>query len=125
MPPPGDKTGIVIEVRPFHQYVVRVDGSGRVTLRNRRFLRKYTPAVERRPVTSLPSLPRMPASYPPPATLQPVASPPTVPPAGQRGSPGTSPSPGASPSPERVVKHVAEVEMPTSPALNPAIGTGN
>ena len=35
----------MIEVRQFDQYVVRVDGSGRVTLRNRKFLRKYTPAV--------------------------------------------------------------------------------
>ena len=38
-----DKTGIVIEVRQFDQYVVRVDGSGRVTIRNRKFLRKYLP----------------------------------------------------------------------------------
>lgn len=38
-----DKTGHVIEVRQFDQYVVRVDGSGRVTLRNRKFLRKYEP----------------------------------------------------------------------------------
>ncbi|KAG0715806.1 hypothetical protein GWK47_011103 [Chionoecetes opilio] len=29
-----DKTGVVVEVRQFDQYVVRVDGSGRVTLRN-------------------------------------------------------------------------------------------
>lgn len=49
-----DKTGIIIEVRQFHQYVVRVDGSGRVTLRNRKFLRHYTPVVERRPVACLP-----------------------------------------------------------------------
>ena len=38
-----DKTGTVIEVRQFDQYVVKVDGSGRVTLRNRKFLRKYLP----------------------------------------------------------------------------------
>ena len=38
-----DKTGRVIEVRQFDQYVVRLDGSGRVTLRNRRFLRNYQP----------------------------------------------------------------------------------
>ena len=37
-----DKTGAVIEVRQFNQYVVRVNGSGRITLRNRKFLRKYT-----------------------------------------------------------------------------------
>ena len=36
-----DKTGRVVEVKQFDQYVIRVDGSGRVTLRNRKFLRKY------------------------------------------------------------------------------------
>ena len=44
-PKKWDKTGRVVEVRQFDQYVVRVDGSGRVTLRNRKFLRKYTPAI--------------------------------------------------------------------------------
>ncbi|XP_060605955.1 uncharacterized protein LOC132758355 [Ruditapes philippinarum] len=38
-----DKTGVIIEVRQFDQYVVRVDGSGRVTLRNRKILRQYVP----------------------------------------------------------------------------------
>ena len=38
-----DKTGTIVEVRQFDQYVVRIDGSGRVTLRNRKFLRKYLP----------------------------------------------------------------------------------
>ena len=42
-----DKTGKVIEVRQYNQYVVKVDGSGRVTLRNRKFLRKYTPVHPR------------------------------------------------------------------------------
>ncbi len=37
-----DKTGVIIEVRQFNQYAVRVDGSGRITIRNRKFLRKYT-----------------------------------------------------------------------------------
>ena len=39
------KTGVVIEVRQFDQYVVRVDGYGRITVRNRKFLRKYVPVV--------------------------------------------------------------------------------
>ena len=43
-----DKTGLVIEVRQHDQYVARIDGSGRVTLRNRKFLRKYLPVC---PVT--------------------------------------------------------------------------
>jgi hypothetical protein len=44
-PTKWDKTGIIIEVRQFDQYVVRVDGSGRVTLRHRKFLRKYIPVI--------------------------------------------------------------------------------
>ena len=44
-----DKTGHVIEVRQHDQYVIRVDGSGRVTLRNRKFLRKYIPVQPPRP----------------------------------------------------------------------------
>ena len=40
-----ERTGVVVEVKPFNQYVIRLDGSGRVTLRNRRHLRKFTPFV--------------------------------------------------------------------------------
>ena len=36
---------IVMDVGQHDQYVVKVDGSGRLTTRNRRFLRKYTPAT--------------------------------------------------------------------------------
>ena len=53
-PTKWDKTGMVIEVRQFDQYVVRVDGSGRVTLRNRKFLRKYTPVIPRAPIMMAP-----------------------------------------------------------------------
>ena len=49
-----DKTGTVIEVRQFDQYAVRVDGSGRVTLRNRKFLRRFEPVYPRRERFSLP-----------------------------------------------------------------------
>ena len=38
-----DRTGSVVEVRQYDQYVIRVDGSGRVTLRNRKSLRKFNP----------------------------------------------------------------------------------
>ena len=38
-----DGTGIVEEVRQYHQCVIRVDGTGRVTIRNRRHLREFTP----------------------------------------------------------------------------------
>ena len=36
-----DKRGVVVAVLGYDQYQVRVDGSRRLTLRNRRFLRKY------------------------------------------------------------------------------------
>ena len=48
-----DKTGIVIEVRQFDQYVIKVDGSNYATLRNRQFLRKYVPIVPRLPPVSI------------------------------------------------------------------------
>ena len=38
-----DRTGIVVEVRQYDQYMVKVDGSNHTTLRNRRFLRHFTP----------------------------------------------------------------------------------
>ena len=35
-----NRTGVVVEAKPHEQYIVRMDGSGRVTLRNRRYLRR-------------------------------------------------------------------------------------
>ena len=46
-PKKWDKTGQVVEVKQHNQYVVKVDGSGRATLRNRQFLRKYTPVMRK------------------------------------------------------------------------------
>eukprot|EP00745_Piridium_sociabile_P016043 TRINITY_DN23877_c0_g1_i13.p1 TRINITY_DN23877_c0_g1~~TRINITY_DN23877_c0_g1_i13.p1 ORF type:complete len:354 (+),score=48.69 TRINITY_DN23877_c0_g1_i13:239-1300(+) len=43
-PKKWDRTGIVVEALPHDQYVVKVDGSGRLTTRNRRFLRTFQPA---------------------------------------------------------------------------------
>ena len=42
-------TGVVTEVLPNRQYCVMKDGSRRVTLRNRRFLRKISPLSRRDP----------------------------------------------------------------------------
>ena len=53
-PTKWDRTGIVVEVRQYDQYVVRIDGSGRVTLRNRKFLRKYLPVIPRGPLVTRP-----------------------------------------------------------------------
>ena len=42
-----DKTGEVVEVKPHQQYEVRIHGSGRLTVRNRRFLRAIIPFGDR------------------------------------------------------------------------------
>ena len=38
-----ERTGVVVEVKDHDQYSVRVDATGRLTLRNRKFLRFYQP----------------------------------------------------------------------------------
>ena len=48
-----DKTGVVVEVRQYDQYIVKIDGSNRATLRNRRFLRKYEPMLPLKPRAKL------------------------------------------------------------------------
>ena len=109
-----DKTGIVIEVRQFDQYVVRVDGSGRVTLRNRKFLRKFQPVVPREPITMLPgptvhvSFPQRPQlQIPTPQCAQ--ANPPTPQPPVTRQQTPSRPSP--------IANTVVPKTLFTSPAV--------
>ena len=40
-----DRTGLVVESHPNDQYTIKIDGSGRLTSRNRRFLRQFQPAT--------------------------------------------------------------------------------
>ena len=40
-----DKRGVVLEVLPNRQYKIKMDGSNRVSLRNRKHLRKFKPIV--------------------------------------------------------------------------------
>ena len=72
-PTKWDKTGTVVEVLQYHQYSVRTDGSGRLTTRNRRFLRRYDPH-QMEPTTKLPQFPLPANTLPPdpaPQTTQP------------------------------------------------------
>ena len=46
-PKKWDKRGKVVEIKGFDQYRVMVEGSRKVTLRNRKFLRKYTPFLSK------------------------------------------------------------------------------
>ena len=41
-PTKWDKSGVVVEVEDNDQYLIKIAGSGRLTLRNRRFLRQFT-----------------------------------------------------------------------------------
>ena len=50
-----DKTGKLIEVHQHDQYVIKVDGSGRVIIRNRKFLRKFSPFTPTKTGTHSPS----------------------------------------------------------------------
>ena len=59
-----DKTGLVLENLGYNKYRVKVDGSGRVTDRNRQFLRQFTP------VTSTLPGPRPANSYVPEPVVQ-------------------------------------------------------
>ena len=47
-----DRSGVILEVRKFDQYLIKIDGSGRISLRNRRFLRRVTPYQSRKPAPS-------------------------------------------------------------------------
>ena len=44
-----DRTGLVIDDLGHNKYRVKVDGSGRVTDRNRQFLRQFTPVTQAQP----------------------------------------------------------------------------
>ena len=44
-PDKWDKSSVLVETRPHDQVVVRVDGSRRLTIRNRRFVRELNPMI--------------------------------------------------------------------------------
>lgn len=100
-----DNTGTVTEALPFRQYRVLVDGSRRITLRNRRFLRKIDP-ICRNPdyIRETMGQPRPPATTtndepaPPVVTAQPdEPKPPPLP--APIADPTLMPQPAADPTP--------------------------
>ena len=53
------KSGVILETLPFNSFIIKIDGSGKITKRNRQFLRKFTPFEEvnkDQPLTSHPNL---------------------------------------------------------------------
>ena len=69
-----ERTGTILESKPHDQYLVKVDGTGRTTLRNRKFLRKYTPVNKPPTATQVQSSPApMPMSVPQAEAARPMA----------------------------------------------------
>ena len=83
-----DKTGLVVEALKHEQYRVKVHGSGRVTLRNRKFLRIITPYKDLPGIRPVPVLPE-----PTPALIEPVPSHPSTGQQPQQITPETPPIP--------------------------------
>ena len=108
-----DKSGMVIEASPFDQYKVKMDGSGRVSVRNRRFLKQITPFT-----AVAPPLPGHDQHTPQPAPPQPGPdqAPPTTP--EQAADPDTSVTittePDTLPDPVGVAQ-MAEPDMSSTP----------
>lgn len=107
-PTKWDKTGVVVEVRQFDQYVIRIDGSGRMTTRNRKFLRKYLPVRTTPPHLTIDDDLRHLAMLPhrPPKPIAPTPAQAGMPPQPSPAQPLTGPTPAAvtpdhhSPSPK-------------------------
>ena len=51
-----DRTGVVVETMPHDQYLVKVHGSGRITMRNRQYLRQIQPLHPTSPAIGLPPI---------------------------------------------------------------------
>ena len=104
-PTKWDKTGIVIEVLQNHQYRTKVDGSGRITCRNRKFLRQYKPAHQPGPRRSI---------------LEDLALPPTSP---LESIPSQTQSPRSTPVVDTPTSHSSPqsgTAIPTLPTPPPA-----
>ena len=101
-----NRTGSVVEVRDHEQYLVKVDGSGRLTKRNRRFLRAFSPAsvsIDGAPLNSAP-VSEVPTSQCFPNTDQSIDESETIAPVmpeskGEQASGGTDDSLQAEPEP--------------------------
>ena len=70
-----EKTGHIVETLPHRQYTIKVDGSNRITLRNRRFICKILPVAPAVQTSSPTSLQGPPLLYPIGASNPPVMMP--------------------------------------------------
>lgn len=113
-PTKWDRSGTVVESPGYDQYRIKVDGSGRLTLRNRRFLRAYTPAT--------PSIPQQsPALSLPTGIVEPPShsSPPSPPPRPQEAPQPSLTAPRATPTdvpPPSITQGATPIDDPPSQA---------
>ena len=125
-PTKWDRTGAVVEVHQHHQYTIKVDESGRMTLRNRQFLRKYTPVYQQSSILDdmaypLPqsSAENTPMLHRAPTTLAriPVTTPTTTP-----ATPATTPTatPSRSPPPYPAMLDRSILSIPMPPEIPPS-----
>ena len=137
-PTKWDRSGVVVESAGHDQYRVKVDGSGQITLCNRRFLRAYTPATpsirSQQPTASqLPtsSADQCPNPLPPVPTLQtpmsthPTAATPNNPNVVQNPtplSPLTPAGPTQDGSPNLDIQS-RDLQLPTSPVEDSSMPT--
>lgn len=77
-----DKRGVIVETLPYQQYKVRMDGSRRITLRNRKFLKAFIPLSDQvllhHPAKEMPLPSTEPTSTDIPLPPSPVPSAPTL-----------------------------------------------
>ena len=110
-------------MRQHDQYLVRVDGSGRLTLRNRKFLRKYVPVFHPEPRRSIVDDMARPIPRPPAVPLEKQCHEPilhkitTEMNRGQPVVPARRPTPDAPPQP---TLPAAEAPADPPPAHTPA-----
>ena len=97
-----DRSGTVIEDLGYNKYRVRVDGSGRVTDRNRQYLRHFSPATPSQPAPSTGTAPG-----------------PTTPSQQTAPSTGTAPAPPASAPPSTA----ADPSTPSSTSPSNSVET--
>ena len=65
-----ERTGTIIERKDSDQYVIKIDGTGRSTIRNRKFLRRLSLIPRKLPTSPLPMVPTSVSSAPRPKILQ-------------------------------------------------------
>ena len=110
-PTKWDRSGVVVESLGYDQYRVKVDGSGRLTLRNRRFLRAYSQAT--------PSITPRPPQLSAPTAAAPDSLPPRMP--LERPAPCDHPPHPAGPLPIQLPSASSDTltDPPTSPPQSP------